>query len=231
MGFTTPSYSLKDLFARAERGELQLPDFQREYIWDVDRIRTLVTSVLRGYPIGSFLALDTRGTPMRFRPRPLEGLEPSVKEPQPGLLLTQRSIHLRKHAGQVAFPGGAVDDTDASVIAAALREAEEEVAIPPSAVEVIGVLPPVDSVTGYQVTPVVGIIPPDLPYRASEDEVSAVFEMPLAQALHLGRYHPLDIYRRGDSHRVWLSWYEQYFVWGMTAGIIRELALQIGVKP
>ena len=134
-------------------------------------------------------------------------LIPIVRRPQPGLLLTQRSIHLRKHAGQVAFPGGAV------------------------AVEVIGVLPPVDSVTGYQVTPVVGIIPPDLPYRASEDEVSAVFEMPLAQALHLGRYHPLDIYRRGDSHRVWLSWYEQYFVWGMTAGIIRELALQIGVKP
>ncbi|ENH7819431.1 CoA pyrophosphatase [Escherichia coli] len=158
-------------------------------------------------------------------------LIPIVRRPQPGLLLTQRSIHLRKHAGQVAFPGGAVDDTDASAIAAALREAEEEVAIPPSAVEVIGVLPPVDSVTGYQVTPVVGIIPPDLPYRASEDEVSAVFEMPLAQALYLGRYHPLDIYRHGDSHRVWLSWYEQYFVWGMTAGIIRELALQIGVKP
>ena len=99
-------------------------------------------------------------------------LIPIVRRPQPGLLLTQRSIHLRKHAGQVAFPGGAVDDTDASVIAAALREAEEEVAIPPSAVEVIGVLPPVDSVTGYQVTPVVGIIPPDLPYRASEDEVA-----------------------------------------------------------
>ncbi|STM16104.1 NUDIX-family hydrolase [Escherichia coli] len=87
-------------------------------------------------------------------------LIPIVRRPQPGLLLTQRSIHLRKHAGQVAFPGGAVDDTDASVIAAALREAEEEVAIPPSAVEVIGVLPPVDSVTGYQVTPVVGIIRP-----------------------------------------------------------------------
>lgn len=87
MGFTTPSYSLKDLFARAERGELQLPDFQREYIWDVDRIRTLVTSVLRGYPIGSFLALDTRNTPMRFRPRPLEGLNSPVPHTQPGLLL------------------------------------------------------------------------------------------------------------------------------------------------
>lgn len=132
-------------------------------------------------------------------------LIPVVRRAQPGLLLTQRSVHLRKHAGQVAFPGGAVDSSDASLIAAALREAQEEVAIPPSCVEVIGVLPPVDSVTGFEVTPVVGIIPPNLPYRASVDEVSAVFEMPLAQALHLGRYHPLDIYRRGDSHRVWLS--------------------------
>ena len=105
-------------------------------------------------------------------------LVPIVRRPQPGLLLTQRSPLLRKHAGQVAFPGGAVDNTDATLIAAALREAQEEVAIPPEAVEVIGVLPPVDSVTGFQVTPVVGIIPPDLHYHASQDEVSAVFEMP-----------------------------------------------------
>lgn len=158
-------------------------------------------------------------------------LIPVVRREQPGLLLTQRSARLRKHAGQVAFPGGAVDSSDASIIAAALREAEEEVAIPPGAVEVIGVLPPVDSVTGFQVTPVVGIIPPDLHYHASEDEVAAVFEMPLAEALRLGRYHPLDIHRRGNAHRVWLSWYQHYFVWGMTAGIIRELALQIGLKP
>ncbi len=66
-------------------------------------------------------------------------LIPVVRRPKPGLLLTQRAIHLRKHAGQVAFPGGAVDSTDASLIAAALREAQEEVAIPPQAVEVIGV--------------------------------------------------------------------------------------------
>ena len=169
-------------------------------------------------------------------------LVPIVRRPQPGLLLTQRSPLLRKHAGQVAFPGGAVDNTDATLIAAALREAQEEVAIPPEAVEVIGVLPPVDSVTGFQVTPVdsvtgfqvtpvVGIIPPNLHYHASQDEVSAVFEMPLAEALRLGRYHPLDIHRRGNDHRVWLSWYQHYFVWGMTAGIIRELALQIGARP
>ncbi|ATF92243.1 CoA pyrophosphatase [Cedecea neteri] len=158
-------------------------------------------------------------------------LVPIVRRPQPGLLLTQRSIMLRKHAGQVAFPGGAVDDTDSSLIAAALREAQEEVAIPPESVEVIGTLPPVDSVTGFQVTPIVGIIPPDLPWRASEDEVSAVFEMPLAEALRLGRYHPLDIHRRGNAHRVWLSWYQRYFVWGMTAGIIRELSLQVDSDP
>ena len=158
-------------------------------------------------------------------------LIPVVRREQPGLLLTQRSPNMRKHAGQVAFPGGAVDSTDASLIAAALREAQEEVAIPPDAVEVIGVLPPVDSVTGFQVTPVVGIIPPNLQYHASVDEVSAVFEMPLEEALRLSRYHPLDIHRRGHDHRVWLSWYQHYFVWGMTAGIIRELALQIGLKP
>lgn len=158
-------------------------------------------------------------------------LVPIVRRPQPGLLLTQRSALLRKHPGQIAFPGGAVDSTDASLIAAALREAHEEVAIPPGCVDIIGILPPVDSVTGFQVTPVVGIIPPNLPYHASENEVSAVFEMPLMEALSLGRYHPLDIHRRGNAHRVWLSWYQRYFVWGMTAGIIRELALQIGVEP
>jgi len=158
-------------------------------------------------------------------------LVPIVRRPVPGLLLTQRSTRMRKHAGQVAFPGGARDPEDSSLIAAALREAQEEVAIPPETVEVIGVLPTVDSVTGFQVTPVVGIIPPDLPYHASEEEVAAVFEMPLEEALRLGRYHPLDIHRRGNDHRVWLSWYEHYFVWGMTAGIIRELALQIGMKP
>ena len=158
-------------------------------------------------------------------------LVPIVRRPQPGLLLTQRSARLRRHPGQVAFPGGAVDSSDASLIAAALREAQEEVAIPPECVDIIGVLPPVDSVTGFQVTPVLGVIPPDLHYHASEDEVASVFEMPLAEALRLGRYHPLDIHRRGDSHRVWLSWYQHYFVWGMTADIIRELALQVGLKP
>lgn len=85
MGFTTPSYDLPDLFARIERGELQLPDFQRAYAWNVDRIRSLIVTVLRGYPIGSLLALDTRDVPVRFRPRPLAGA-PDTGE-SPGMLL------------------------------------------------------------------------------------------------------------------------------------------------
>lgn len=181
--------------------------------------------------ISRFQLLRPQPTRTALNQRQAAVLIPITRRRAPGLILTQRSPLLRKHAGQVAFPGGAVDSSDASLIAAALREAQEEVALPPSAVEILGVLPPVDSVTGFKVTPVVGIIPPDLHYHASEDEVASVFEMPLAEALRLGRYHPLDIHRRGNSHRVWLSWYQHYFVWGMTAGIIRELAIQIGVRP
>ena len=156
-------------------------------------------------------------------------LIPIVNRPQPTLLLTQRSSHLRKHAGQVAFPGGAADATDDSLIATALREAQEEIALPPESVHIIGQLPAVDSITGFRVTPVVGLLPPSITPIASEDEVAAVFEMPLREALALSRYHPLDIHRGGHRHRVYLSWYEHFFVWGMTAAIIRRLAQQIHV--
>ncbi|KOC89025.1 CoA pyrophosphatase [Winslowiella iniecta] len=155
-------------------------------------------------------------------------LVPIIARPQPTLLLTRRADSLRKHAGQVAFPGGMMDHSDPSLVFTALREAEEEVAITPASVKVIGTLPAVTSSTGFQVTPVVGILPDTITYHPSEDEVAAVFEMPLQEALRLGRYTPLDIHRHGTEHRVWLSWFEDYFVWGMTAGIIRQLSLQIG---
>lgn len=155
-------------------------------------------------------------------------LVPIVNREHPTLLLTRRASTLRKHAGQVAFPGGMMDKADKSLIFTALREAEEEVAIPPASVRVIGTLPTVTSRTGYQVTPVVGIVPGNVRWRASEAEVESVFEMPLQEALRTGRYSPLDIYHHGQSHRVWLSWFENYFIWGMTAGIIRQLSLQVG---
>lgn len=95
-------------------------------------------------------------------------LVPIIAHPEPTLLLTRRAATLRKHAGQVAFPGGMMDSSDTSLVATALREAWEEVAIPPDAVNVIGVLPPVTSSTGFQVTPVVGILPAGLRWQANE---------------------------------------------------------------
>ena len=154
-------------------------------------------------------------------------LVPIVARPEPGLLLTQRSHALRKHAGQVAFPGGMQDDTDPSLIATALREAQEEVGIEPHQVEVLGALPAVTSSTGFQVTPVLGIIPADLRLTINPDEVSSAFEMPLAEALQLSRYSALEVHRAGVRHPVWLSRYQDYLVWGMTAGIIRSLSAQI----
>ncbi|MBK4713837.1 MULTISPECIES: CoA pyrophosphatase [Tenebrionibacter/Tenebrionicola group] len=180
--------------------------------------------------LSRFLLLRPQPRASAANQRQAAVLVPVVRRTRPGLLLTQRSSRLRKHPGQVAFPGGAMDSSDSSLIVAALREAHEEVAIPPACVEVVGILPPVDSISGFRVTPVVGLIPPDIPYRPCEDEVASVFEMPLQEALRLGRYHPLDVKRHNGERRVWLSWYEQYFVWGMTAGIIRELALQTGYR-
>ncbi|UQY42601.1 CoA pyrophosphatase [Mixta hanseatica] len=154
-------------------------------------------------------------------------LVPIVAREEPGLLLTRRAPWLRKHAGQVAFPGGMRDASDPSLTFTALREAREEIALQTQNVRLIGTLPTVGSSSGFQVTPVVGIIPPDLPLQPSADEVDAIFEMPLQEALRLSRYTPLDIHREGVAHQVWLSWYQDYFVWGMTAGIIRQLSLQV----
>lgn len=178
--------------------------------------------------ITRFMLQQPQTQPAGLPTRRAAVLVPIIARPQPTLLLTRRADSLRKHAGQVAFPGGMMDHSDPSLVFTALREAEEEVAITPASVQVIGTLPAVTSSTGFQVTPVVGILPDTITYQPSEDEVAAVFEMPLQEALRLGRYTPLDIHRRGIEHRVWLSWFEDYFVWGMTAGIIRQLSLQIG---
>ncbi|AJI95093.1 NUDIX domain protein [Yersinia ruckeri] len=157
-------------------------------------------------------------------------LVPIICRPEPTLLLTRRSVHLRKHAGQVAFPGGKADQEDRSLIETALREAQEEVAIPSASVRVLGQLGTLDSSTGFQVTPVVGLIPADVPFLANQDEVAGLFEMPLYEALNLSRYYPLDIHRGDVHHRIYLSWYEGQFIWGLTAAIIRRLAQQVGIS-
>jgi 8-oxo-dGTP pyrophosphatase MutT (NUDIX family) len=156
-------------------------------------------------------------------------LIPIICRPEPTLLLTRRSVNLRKHAGQVAFPGGKADPEDRSLIDTALRETEEEVAIPVSAVHVLGQLAPLDSISGYQVTPIVGLVPANIAFHGNEEEVAGLFEIPLHEALSLSRYYALDIHRSGVNHRIYLSWYESQFIWGLTADIIRNLAQQVSI--
>ncbi len=99
-------------------------------------------------------------------------LLPIICKPKPTLLLTRRSATLRSHAGQVAFPGGAADPKDKSIIATALREAEEEVNIPHQKVQVLGQLAPLNSTSGYLVTPIVGLLPPGLSLHSNPEEVA-----------------------------------------------------------
>ncbi len=132
-------------------------------------------------------------------------LVPIVARETPGLLLTRRSRERRKHAGQVAFPGSMQDESDALLVATALREAQEEVGIDPAEVNVIGQLAPVTSSTstGFRVTLVVGIISPEIKLQINPDEVESAFEMPLEEALRLNRYASLEIQRAGLGHDRW----------------------------
>lgn len=195
--------------------------------------RTFVNNSLIGQTLPEFISRFQLQLPQpgcfSANSRHAAVLIPIICRPEPTLLLTRRSNHLRKHAGQVAFPGGKADPEDSSLIETALREAEEEVAIPASAVHVLGQLAPLDSSSGYQVTPIVGLVPDNIAFHGNEDEVAGLFEMPLHEALSLSRYYSLDIHRGGVNHRVYLSWYERQFVWGLTAAIIRRLAQQVSI--
>lgn len=154
-------------------------------------------------------------------------LIPVTDRPEPGVILTQRPAWLRSHAGQVAFPGGKVDDGDESAIAAALREAHEELNIFPAQVEIMGVADIYHSGSGYSITPVVGIIPPDLAFLPNPEEVHDYFEVPLAFLLDPAN----SIKRQADWNGQQRSYYDIQWgerrIWGVTAGIIANLVRRL----
>jgi len=140
------------------------------------------------------------------------------------VLLTQRTAHLSDHAGQIAFPGGRLEPGDADAIAAALREAEEEVGLPASHVEVIGRLDTYVTGTGFEVTPVVGFIRTPYPVRPDPFEVAEIFEVPLDFLID-----PKNLERgtrewRGTTRSYYALPYQQRYIWGATAGILVNLA-------
>lgn len=144
----------------------------------------------------------------------------------PGVILTVRREHLRTHAGQIAFPGGRVDPGE-DAVAAALREAGEELGLESRSVEIVGGLEPYRTVTGYIVAPVVGVVPPDLPIEPHEPEVADWFEAPLAFLLdpdHQVRRSAL--FQGRTRHYYEIVWNERR-IWGATAAVIINLSRRL----
>ncbi|WP_281967089.1 CoA pyrophosphatase [Roseovarius nanhaiticus] len=142
----------------------------------------------------------------------------------PRILLTQRSSALKQHPGQIAFPGGKQDEGDADVTAAALREAQEEIGLDPSNVEVLGHLPVHETVTGYVVTPVIARVRAPFTPIPEAGEVAEVFDVPLPHLLDPKMFQIEGRYWRGTLRRYYAVPYGPYYIWGATARMLRALA-------
>jgi 8-oxo-dGTP pyrophosphatase MutT (NUDIX family) len=140
------------------------------------------------------------------------------------LILTKRASHLKHHPGQIAFPGGKVDAGDAGPEGAALREAAEEVGLPPGSVEILGRLPEHETVTGFAVTPVLALVHAPFTPRPDPSEVEEVFEVPLAHALDPARFRIERRLWQGVWRRYYAVPWGPYYIWGATARILRGLA-------
>ncbi len=160
---------------------------------------------------------------------PADNLRPAAvllplfsRDGQDSLLFTVRTDDLEHHSGEISFPGGANDASDADLMATACRETEEELGIPAHSVQVLGRLDDFYSIHGYHVVPFVGIIPAPLDLQVEPSEIASVFEAPIEHFrdpavhhvedwTHQGRVHPVDFYR-----------YEDHVIWGLTAAMLRQ---------
>ena len=139
------------------------------------------------------------------------------------VIFTQRTSHLRKHSGQVAFPGGAVDPEDRSIEVAALREAQEEIGLDPRFVETIGRLPHYMAMSGFRITPVLAVVQPGFELIPNPEEVESVFEVPLSFLMNPDNHGRGSRHWQGEERQFYSMPYGDWNIWGITAGIVRML--------
>ena len=166
----------------------------------------------------------------KLRPiRPAAVLIPVVAREEPMVLLTQRTAHLRDHAGQISFPGGKIDKTDASPLAAALREADEEIGLAPQLVEPLGYLDLYLTTFGYRIVPTVARVAPDFSLTLNRDEVDDAFEVPLSFLMSPDNHQRKSRDWNGLTRHFYEMPYGERYIWGATAGILRNLYERIYV--
>jgi 8-oxo-dGTP pyrophosphatase MutT (NUDIX family) len=155
--------------------------------------------------------------------RPAAVLVPVVDHPEPTVLLTQRAQHLPDHAGQISFPGGKIDKTDASPVDSALREAEEEIGLDRSLVTPIGYLDLYMTTLGYRIVPTIARVKPGFTLTLNESEVDATFEVPLAFLMDQDNLQRHARDWQGMTRHYFAITFGERYIWGVTAGILRNL--------
>jgi 8-oxo-dGTP pyrophosphatase MutT (NUDIX family) len=158
---------------------------------------------------------------------PAAVLVPIVERPEPGVILTERPATMRRHPGQISFPGGRIDPGDEGPVAAALREAQEEIGLPPHAVDIVGIADRYRTVTGFEVTPVVGVLPPGLALAPHPGEVAAMFEAPLDYLLRPEHQIVRAVEWRGRERLYYEIEWEGRRIWGATAAMIVNLSRRL----
>jgi 8-oxo-dGTP pyrophosphatase MutT (NUDIX family) len=184
--------------------------------------RGLSPELLLGDPMDPSLDQGPAATPAAV-------LVAVVDRPEPTVVLTLRPETLRQHAGQVAFPGGRIDPGDDGPVGAALREAHEEIALPPEEVEVIGLADTYRTITGYHVTPVLGVIRPDLPLKPQPGEVAAIFQAPLDFLLRPEHQRIRTVMWQGSERSYYEILWEEHRIWGATAAMIVNLSRRLAL--
>jgi 8-oxo-dGTP pyrophosphatase MutT (NUDIX family) len=169
------------------------------------------------------------GGPGQERPnRTAAVLVPILDKPEPEILLTVRSEELPQHAGQVSFPGGAVDSADRSAISTALREAEEEIGLDFSQVSPLGFIDRLDTISDYRVLPVVGLVDPAFEWMPNEHEVAEVFTIPMRLAVNYDSYAHHYYEHEGVRGRTSSLHWQGHVIWGITAAILLNLGRRLG---